>query len=50
VAKRTDVRNLFRKAASKNSLPDPLMAALPVIEPTMEEWFGRAGQHVLKSR
>jgi hypothetical protein len=32
VAKRSDVRNLFRKAASKNSLPDLLIAASPIIE------------------
>jgi hypothetical protein len=32
VAKRTDVRNLFRKAASKNSLSDLLIAASPIVE------------------
>jgi hypothetical protein len=32
VAKRTDVRNLFRTAASKNSLPDLLIAASSMIE------------------
>jgi len=32
VAKKSDVRNLFRKAASKNSLPDLLIATCPIIE------------------
>jgi hypothetical protein len=32
VAKRTDVCNLFRKAASKNSLPDLLIVASSITE------------------
>jgi hypothetical protein len=32
VAKRTDVRNLFRKASSKNSSPDLLIAGTPIVE------------------